>query len=155
MKTIPCLVALLSLASIALGQTPAASNVPGPSKPTPGKLGSSIFDWKDLKVEERPNGVRRAVFNSATETLGNFECHITTLNVGADSGAPHAHTGEEAIFVQSGVVEVTINDTKKTVGAGSVLYYAGKDLTATRNPGPGPVTYIVFSIHAKAEVTKP
>ncbi len=152
MKKIPCLIVLCG---VVFGQWLRAAETAGPGKPTPGKLASTIFDWKDLKAEERSNGIRRAVFNSATSTLGNFECHITTLNPGADSGAPHAHTGEEAIFVQSGIVEVTINDTKKTVGPGSVLYYAGKDLTATRNPGPGLVTYVVFSIHVTAAPPAP
>jgi mannose-6-phosphate isomerase-like protein (cupin superfamily) len=156
MKIIPCCIALLSLVPVIVAQTPAAATAPKP--PAAILSGSAIFDWNELKPEERPNGQRRATFDNPTETLANFECHITTLKVGETSGAAHAHNGptisEEAILIKEGTVEVVVNDTKRTVGPGSVIYFAPKDLTALRNVGKTPATYFVISVRATPPAAK-
>lgn len=142
MKSPTCLLAFVLFASLVAAQTPA---------PAIKLQNSATFDWNDLKVEVRPNGERRAVFDNPTATLNRFECHITMLGVGKDSGPAHAHPGvEEATFVNEGTVEISVNDTKRTVGPGSVIYFASKDLVALRNVGATPATYVVFSIRVAA-----
>ena len=143
MKTILCLIASVAFVSLVVAQAPAAAKTPGPKL-----INSAVYDWNDLKPQQRPNGERRAVFDNPTETLANFECHITTLKVGENSGPAHTHTVEEATFVKEGTVEVLINDTKRTIGPGSVFYFAAKDAVAIRNVGATPATYVVFSIRA-------
>lgn len=150
MKSLACLFALLSLAPLAAAQAPAA-----PAKAPAPKLGSAVFDWNNLKPEERANGQRRAVLDNPTETLSRLECHITTLKPGESSGPAHAHPGvEEITFVKDGTVEVGINDTKQTIGPGSVFYFASKDLGAIRNVGAGPATYVVVSIRVAPAAAK-
>ncbi len=109
---------------------------------------SAVFDASAYKPEQRPNGQRSAVFDNPTDLLGRFECHVTTLAVGQNSGPAHAHPAvEEATVVQQGTVEISINnDPKRTVGPGSVIYFASQDLVALRNVGSTPATYVVFSI---------
>jgi mannose-6-phosphate isomerase-like protein (cupin superfamily) len=146
MKTNARLLAFFSLAGVAatLAQAPAA-----PKPPAPKQTNSAVYDWNNLKAETRPNGERRPVFDSPTETLANFECHITTLKAGENSGPAHTHTVEEATFVKEGTVEIQINETRQTIGPGSVFYFAAKDSVAIKNVGPGPATYVVFSIRAQ------
>jgi quercetin dioxygenase-like cupin family protein len=148
MKIPSCLLALVSLASVAAAQTPAPAAAPAMKMKN-----SAIFDASDLKAEERPNGQRRGVFDNPTETLTRFECHVTTLGVGQNSGPAHAHPAvEEATFVKEGTVEITVNnDPKRTVGPGSVIYFASKDLVALRNAGSTPATYVVFTIRVAPE----
>ena len=62
---------------------------PKPARP---KIGSTVFKWDDLAVKPTPNGERRDVANNPTATLEVFECHITTLNPGRESHAPHRIT---------------------------------------------------------------
>jgi len=143
MKIPSCLFALISFASVAAAQTPVPDKAPATKMQN-----SAVFDAAELKAEERPNGQRRAVFDNPTVSLSRFECHVTTLGVGQNSGPAHAHPAvEEATFVKEGMVEISINnDPKRTVGPGSVIYFASKDLVALRNVGSTPATYVVFSI---------
>ena len=146
MKASACCLVPLILISSAFAQPATATKAPAPKL-----ANSAVYDWKDLKVETRATGERRAVFDNPTETLANFECHITTLKAGEISGAPHAHPGvEEATFVKEGMVEVWANEKRQTVGPGSVFYFASKDLVTIKNVGTTPATYVVFSIRAKA-----
>ena len=140
------LVLLLPLAG--LGAEPPG----GPKPPGPKLTHSVVFDASELTVEARPNGERRDAFNAPTVSLGNFACHVTTLNVGENSGPVITHDGgalaEKAILIKDGLVEVTINDTKKTVGGGGVVYFAPSDRTALRNAGKTPATYFVITVIA-------
>jgi mannose-6-phosphate isomerase-like protein (cupin superfamily) len=150
MKIPACVLGLLCVASIGLSQT---------ANPVKAKMmESTVFDWKDLKSETRPNGERRAVFDNPTASLANLECHVTTLKVGETSGAAHPHnTGglvEELTVVKEGTVEVWMNDRHQTIGPGSVFYFAPKDSVAIKNVGATPATYVVISIRAQPAPTK-
>lgn len=153
MKKLACFLFSATFAAVALAQSPAA-----PKTPATKMTESTAFDWKDLKAEARPNGERRAVFDNPTVSLANLECHITTLKVGESSGAPHTHDTnglvEEVTVLKEGTVELTMKDRKQTIGAGSVFYFAPKDLTGIRNVGNTPATYVVISIRAQAAPTK-
>ena len=83
----------------------AADTAKQPAAPK-SKIGSTVFKWEDLKVRVTPNGERRDVADNATPTLAVFECHVTTLNPGRESHAPHRHPQEELIIVKEGIVEV-------------------------------------------------
>ena len=123
----------------------------------PSQLGSRVFVWDELKVKSTAVGQLRDVVNLPTATFENFESHITTLNVGQASHAPHRHAREEFIIVKAGTVEVHINGQTQLAGPGSLLFYASQDLHAIRNAGATPATYLVFNFetvatrHAPAE----
>jgi quercetin dioxygenase-like cupin family protein len=108
-------------------------------------LSSSIYDWDAMKVESTNVGARRTVFRSATATLDELECHVTTLNPGQTSHAPHKHPEEEIIIVKDGTVESLVNGTLQRVGAGSVIFQASNQEHAIRNVGNRPATYHVLS----------
>lgn len=132
-----------------------AAQTPATPKPPAARMNdSAVFSWSDLKVESRPNGERRAAFDNPTVTLGNFECHVTSLKVGEVSGVAHAHDTpalvEEVILIKEGMVEVEINGAKRRAGAGSVIYFAPKDRTALRNTGNIPAVYFVLAVQAAA-----
>ena len=110
----------------------------------PSKLASGVFTWESHPVEKTPNGERRAVFDSATETVPRLETHVTTIEVGKASHAAHRHPDEELIYVREGVVEATINGVAKLAPAGSVIFYASNDLHGMRNAGTVPASYFVL-----------
>jgi quercetin dioxygenase-like cupin family protein len=109
-------------------------------------IGSTVFNWDDLKVRATPNGERRDVANNPTATLSVFECHITTLNPGRSSHEPHRHAQEELILVKDGTVEVHINGKTQVAGPGSVFFYASNDAHAVRNIGESRATYWVINL---------
>ena len=85
-----------------------------PAKQARPMIGSTVFKWDDLQVRVTPNGERRDVANNPTPTLPVFECHITTLNPGRASHAPHRHPQEELILVKEGTLD-TVPEGYKVV----------------------------------------
>jgi quercetin dioxygenase-like cupin family protein len=110
----------------------------------PAALGSGVFAWQSLPVEKTASGERRAVFDAMTATVDRLETHVTTLNAGAAPHAAHRHPDEELVFVREGVVEATINGVTHKAPAGSVIFFASKDLHGMRNAGEGQASYFVL-----------
>lgn len=108
------------------------------------KLKSTVYDWMKLEATPTPTGMHRAVFDGPTVELDKIHCHITTLNPGTDSGKPRRHLQEEVIIVKEGLVEASIDGKTQTVGPGSVFFMAANAVTALRNAGTTPATYVVI-----------
>lgn len=136
-------ITLVPFALVAISCAMLSAQTPGSPKTPAAKLSSTVFDWTKLTPTPTANGVRRDVFDGATMTLDKIHCHITTLNPGADSGAPRRHLQEEVIIVKEGQVEAHIDGRVQTVGPGSVFFFAANAVTRLRNAGDGPATYIV------------
>jgi XRE family transcriptional regulator, regulator of sulfur utilization len=132
-----CLMAVFTLSTALLAQTPAAST-------NQTKLISTIYDWEKMQPLTVSNGVRRLVFDGPTTTLDKINCHITTLNPGAQSGSPRLHVQEEVVIVKEGMVEATYDGHSETVGPGSIIFFASGATTRLHNPGKVPATYTVI-----------
>ena len=105
---------------------------------------SSVFDWNLLKVEPKPHGARRDVFDSRTATLDRFECHVTTLNPGAAPHEAHKHPEEELIIVKEGMLDAMQNGTTNRAGPGSLIFEASNEQHGLRNTGSVTTTYYVI-----------
>ena len=108
-------------------------------------MSSSIFEWEQMTVRETKTGAVRTLFRSPTATLDELECHITTLNPGETSHAPHKHPEEEVIIIKEGTLESFANGITKRIGPGSVIFLASQEMHGIRNVGATPATYHVFS----------
>jgi quercetin dioxygenase-like cupin family protein len=104
-------------------------------------LPAAAYNWKDIKVIPTLKGERREVFNSPTETLDQLELHITTLNPGDSSHAPHQHPNEELIIIKEGNVSAMVAGKWQQIGPGSVVYEAANSLHAIKNTGSTRTTY--------------
>ncbi|MBC7919684.1 MAG: cupin domain-containing protein, partial [Ferruginibacter sp.] len=104
---------------------------------------SSIFDWTTMEATPTKVGSTRKFFQAPTPTLDELECHVTTLNPGQSSHAPHQHPDEELIIIKEGTVESLVNGETKRVGPGSVIFQASNQLHGIRNVGTTPATYHV------------
>lgn len=105
---------------------------------------SSLFDWNAVPAKTTNVGAVRQFFQAPTATLDELECHVTTLNAGETSHAPHQHPDEEIVIVKEGTVEALVNGEWKRGGPGSVIFYASNQLHGIRNVGQGPATYHVL-----------
>jgi quercetin dioxygenase-like cupin family protein len=141
----------LLIASVAAGMTMCVTAGVWSAAPV---LSSSIFDWNSMKVETTAVGARRTLFRAPTATLDELECHITTLNPGQSSHAPHRHPEEEILIVREGTVESLVNGTLQRVGPGSVIFQASNQEHALRNVGDTPATYHVFSWRSPGMASK-
>ena len=106
---------------------------------------SKVFDWNGFTVNKTAVGESRQVVRSPTPTLDELEMHITTLNPGQTSHAPHQHPNEELIIIREGTVETLSLGEWKRVGPGSIIFNASNELHGIRNVGTGPATYHVIN----------
>ncbi|HTT57676.1 MAG TPA: cupin domain-containing protein [Opitutaceae bacterium] len=139
---LPRLFLLMATALLGASLATMASAQTAPKTP----VASAVFSWDALAVKPTKIGERREVFDGPTRTLGNLECHVTTVNPGESPHAAHRHPDEELLFVKEGTIEVTINGAVQQAGPGSIVFFASGDLHGIRNTGAVPATYYVLRI---------
>jgi quercetin dioxygenase-like cupin family protein len=130
------------VAAIAACATLCAVAVAQDSRPV---LESTVFHWDSLKAKPTDVGALRDVVREKTATLEELEMHITTLNPGVTSHAPHRHPNEELVIVREGTLEAFVNGRTERVGPGSIIFNASNQLHGVRNVGDGPATYHVIN----------
>lgn len=136
MKVSLCLAALAAL-------FPAAAQAAGASQdPMP----SQIFPWNPEAAQPTPTGSRRTVFNQPTVTLDLFHCHVSVLNPGKTTGAPHRHPQEELVILKEGTLEVNIGGRVQTATSGAMIFYSANELENMKNVGSTPATYYVLQV---------
>lgn len=108
-------------------------------------LGPAVWDWDKIAVKTTDVGAIRDVVRQPTATLKEFEMHITTLNPGLSSHAPHTHPNEELVIVREGTVEAFSGGQWRRLGPGSIIFNASNAPHALRNVGSGPATYHVIN----------
>jgi XRE family transcriptional regulator, regulator of sulfur utilization len=118
------------------------------------KLHSIAYDWNAMT--ERPNayGTTRSIVRAPTPTLVELEMHITTLNAGQTSHAPHQHPNEELIILREGTVEALVHGEWKRLGPGSIIFQASNELHGIKNFGTTPATYHVVNWKTTATPAK-
>ena len=116
-------------------------------------LPSSSWDWAAMTSKETAYGTVRSLVRAPTATLDELEMHITTLNAGSTSHAPHQHPNEELIIIREGTVDALVHGEWKRLGSGSVIFQASNELHGIKNVGAGPATYHV--INWKSSATPP
>jgi len=147
-STLFCLLALQPIAAqTAISATSAATPTPTPVKSSTDKMASQVFLWENLKFTPSATGARVTVFEQPTPTLDKFHCHISTLNPGENTGAPHRHPQEEFIVIKEGTLEVNIDGKKQTATAGSMIFYAANENENMTNIGKTPATYYVIQFY--------
>jgi XRE family transcriptional regulator, regulator of sulfur utilization len=108
-------------------------------------LRSKAFDWNSVTATKTAVGESRQFLRAPTATLDELELHVTTLNAGQTSHAPHKHFNEELVVVREGTVEVLVQGEWQRMGPGSVIFNASNELHGLRNVGAGPATYHVIN----------
>jgi quercetin dioxygenase-like cupin family protein len=111
----------------------------------PDVMGSTVFDWNAMKPTPNKTGEVRSVVRRPTATLDELEMHITTLNPGEASHAPHQHANEELIIIRQGTVEALNNGELKRVGPGSIIFQGSNQLHSIKNVGTEPAIYHVVN----------
>jgi len=111
-----------------------------------GKKGGPSFmrNWDELEKKATDKGFRREVFDRPTAMCADFEMHVTTLNAGVSSHAPHTHAQEEIILLLQGKAEMEIDGKRHPIAPGSLCYVATLVPHALHNVGDGEAEYFAF-----------
>jgi quercetin dioxygenase-like cupin family protein len=112
-------------------------------------MGSVAIDWESVPVQQEEVRAVRQFMRAPTATLDELELHVTTLQPGTTSHAPHKHPNEELVIVKEGTVEVLVDGQLKRVGPGSVVFNASNQMHSLRNVGSGPATYHVINFKTR------
>jgi quercetin dioxygenase-like cupin family protein len=131
---------------------PAGKAPPADQRPP---IASKAWVWESLAFRPNAFGGRRDVNNSPTSTLRVFEAHVTTLNPGLRSHAPHRHGQEEFILIKEGTLEASINGRTQRAGPGSLFFFAAHDAHNSTNVGDTPATYLVFNFQTALTASAP
>ena len=119
--------------------------VVGAQQPPAAILKSQVFDWTAMTAKENAYGSTRSLVRAPTVTLNELEMHVTTLNPGQTSHAPHQHPNEELIILREGTLETLSLGEWKRIGPGSIIFNASNDLHGVKNVGTVPAVYHVVN----------
>jgi (S)-ureidoglycine aminohydrolase len=106
--------------------------------------GSILVDFEELAYKTHDRGGRRNYFDRPTGMCEDFEMHMTNLNEGNDSHAPHTHVVEEIILITEGEVEMHIDGQWFKAGPGDLVFLDSMVPHAARNVGKGQCQYFAF-----------
>ena len=110
-----------------------------------GILGPAVFEWDKMDFHKTATGEVASLCKQPTATVDRLEMHVSKLNPGTASHAPHRHVNEELIIIREGECE-TLSDGKWIkVGPGSVVFNASNSLHAFRNAGTTEAVYHVIN----------
>jgi (S)-ureidoglycine aminohydrolase len=106
--------------------------------------GSMLINGDSIETKKTERGGRKDFFNRPTSMCEKFEMHVTILNEGLPSHAPHTHAQEEIILLMKGDATMAINNKDYEISTGSVVFLAAGDLHGIRNTGAGQCEYFAF-----------
>ena len=106
--------------------------------------GSFVLDRDKLPFKTTAVGGRRDYFNRPTATTSRFEMHVTTLNAGLPSHAPHKHAEEEIILLIKGNATMMVENKEYPMSAGDFVFAASNDFHGIRNTGKDQCEYFAF-----------
>lgn len=113
-------------------------------------LVSGVYHWDKLEPKKEETSVRRQILEGKTFALSYFEIHASTLEPGKAPHPPHVHEDyEELILVKEGQVKITINQTSKILGPGSVAFAMPGDMHGIENAGNSQATYYILKYKGK------
>jgi (S)-ureidoglycine aminohydrolase len=116
-------------------------------------LQSAVYNWTNLKAQKAENRETKKVLEGSTLDLAHLEIHTSTIGPGITNHPPRAHNDvEELILIKDGNLQVTINDTAKILGPGSIVFIIAGDEQSFKNISNKPVTYYVLSFKGRNPV---
>jgi mannose-6-phosphate isomerase-like protein (cupin superfamily) len=152
------------LHGVGSGETNRLVPPPMPKTPKGRPMLSTCVTLLNLPLEEQPGGGWRPyqLFGGSTRILDHMNCHASVLSAGCCPHPPHVHDEEELLVILDGEAELIIADRPfqdgarvERVGPGTFAYYPAHQHHTIRNPGPAPLTYMMFKWHVDAAKAPP
>jgi len=105
---------------------------------------SFVIDWNDMVYKPHDRGGVRQLFDRKTVHNNRFDIHITSLNPGLSSHAPHTHKNEEIILMIDGEGEMVHGDKKRMLYAGGAAWVETMIPHNITNTGKRPAVYFAI-----------
>jgi quercetin dioxygenase-like cupin family protein len=103
----------------------------------------TIIPWDEARKREHARGFAMPFVNEScgAETL---RMHGSVIDPGQAAHEPHAHEGEEIMFVLDGTAEIRMGEETRTVGASTAVFCPPNVLHGIRNAGETPIRYMII-----------
>lgn len=102
----------------------------------------TIIPWDEGRKREHARGFAMPFVNEAcgAETP---RMHVSVIDPGQAAHEPHAHEGEEIMFVLEGTAEIRMGEEMQRVGANTAVFCPPNVLHGIRNAGDAPIRYLI------------
>ncbi len=109
-----------------------------------------VYYWNELQPVKEGSRIRTQILEGSTTSLSHFEVHTSTLEPGKAPHPPHKHDDqEELIIVKEGNLKITISNTTRTLGPGSIAFAMPGDEHGIENAGNIQASYYILKYKGK------
>ena len=105
---------------------------------------SFVMNWFDMTYKPHDKGGVRQLFDRKTVMMNRFDIHITSLNPGLNSHAPHTHKNEEIILMIDGEGEMVLGNAKEKIVTGEAAWVESNIPHNITNTGKRPAVYFAI-----------
>ncbi|MBX2840234.1 MAG: cupin domain-containing protein [Flammeovirgaceae bacterium] len=106
--------------------------------------GSFVIDFDELEYKEHDRGGVRKYFRKATTMCPYYEMHVTNLNPGIQSHAPHTHNASEFLIMIDGETEMEIGNAVFNAKPGDVYFAPANVSHAIKSTGSKQAIYFAY-----------
>jgi (S)-ureidoglycine aminohydrolase len=115
-------------------------------------LPAAVYSAAKNKPQKMGIVEKRQILSGKTLDLKKFEVYTLTMDPGKKYSSTSADKKfEQLIIVKSGMVKLTVGDSSKTVGPGSLALVLAGDKISIENTSSEPVTWFVLNYQSKNE----
>jgi (S)-ureidoglycine aminohydrolase len=109
-------------------------------------LPSGVYPWNKNPAKQSAGRESRALLQGSTTDLSKLNIHTSSLGAGQTNHPLQAYNDrEEIIVVKEGSLKVTVNDSSKIVGPGSLILIEAGDKQKFQNTSGKSVVYCVLT----------
>jgi (S)-ureidoglycine aminohydrolase len=111
---------------------------------------SGVYKWSDHPLEIGEDRASRKILEGTSAHLDYLEMHATTQYPGAKASRAHTNDDiEECIIVKEGIMEVSVENRRVTIGPGGVILLMPRQMHSIKNSGDSNLTYYVMRYRSK------
>lgn len=104
-----------------------------------------IIPWRSDAAQPHAKGFMHPFVDEGCGAR-QLRMHVSVINPGEATHAPHAHAGEEIMLLLEGTAEATIGDERHPVGPMTAVFCPEHVLHNLRNTGTTPMKYVVVRL---------
>jgi (S)-ureidoglycine aminohydrolase len=115
-------------------------------------LPAAVYSAAKNKPQKMGTVEKRQILSGKTLDLNKFEVYTLTMDPGKKYSSTSADKKfEQLIIVKSGMIKLTVGDSSKTVGPGSLALVLAGDKISFENTSAEPVSWFVLNYQSKNE----
>jgi mannose-6-phosphate isomerase-like protein (cupin superfamily) len=103
----------------------------------------NIIPWDEARKREHARGFAMPFVNAECGAQ-ELAMHVSVIQPGQAAHEPHAHEGEEIMFVLDGQAEIRMGDETEVVGPNTAVFCLPHVLHGIRNAGETPIRYMII-----------